>query len=98
MQSTDIAALSQYARMHKIPVTFSDIRPGFVATDILLPGTPQLFVMPVNVAATHILKGLERRKRVIVFDWRYRVIAFIWKIIPRGLWERITFVKNSRTA
>lgn len=98
MQSTYIAALSQYARIHKIPVTFSDIRPGFVATDILLPGTPQLFVMPVNVAATHILKGLERRKWVIVFDWRYRVIAFIWEIIPRGLWERITFVKNSRTA
>lgn len=94
MQSTYIAALSQYARMHRIPVSFSDIRPGFVATDILLPGTPKMFVMPVRVAATHILKGLERRKRVIVFDWRYRVTVFIWKIIPRGLWERMTFVKN----
>lgn len=82
MQSTYIAALSQYARMHRIPVSFSDIRPGFVATDILLPGTPKMFVMPVRVAATHILKGLERRKRVIVFDWRYRVTVFIWKIIP----------------
>lgn len=37
MQQTYISALAQLVRMEKIPVMFTDIRPGFVATDILNP-------------------------------------------------------------
>lgn len=92
MQSTYLSALSQLARMKRLPVVFSDIRPGFVATEILSESHHYPLVMPVDKAACHILKGLRKKRRVITFDWRFRAISALWRIIPRGLWERLTFV------
>lgn len=94
MQSTYVSALSQLSRMEHIPVLFTDIRPGFVATEILGPEHHYPLVMPVGKAAEHILKGLRRRRRVITFDWKFRLITAYWHLIPRALWERITFIRT----
>ena len=94
MQQTYISALVQMTRMYRIPVTFSDIRPGFVATDLLNPDKKYPMTISVDKAARCILRGLKRRKRIICFDWRYRILVFFWKLIPRCIWERLTFVKN----
>ena len=94
MQSTYLSALSQLVRMERLPVCLSDIRPGFVATDFLNPEKKYPMMITVDDAATHILKGLERKKRVIIFDWKYKCLTFIWKLIPRPIWERMTFIKN----
>ncbi|MBR5034478.1 MAG: SDR family NAD(P)-dependent oxidoreductase [Bacteroidales bacterium] len=94
MQQTYISALVQLSRMKHLPVTFSDIRPGFVATDLLNPNKKYPMTISVDKAARCILNGLNRRKRIICFDWRYRILVFFWKLIPRCIWERLTFVKN----
>lgn len=94
MQSTYLSALSQLARMERLPVCLSDIRPGFVATEFLNPEKKYPMMITVDDAATHILKGLERKKRIIIFDWIFKCLTFIWKLIPRPIWERITFIKN----
>ena len=89
MQSTYVSALCQLCRMEKIPVRLSDIRPGFVATDILNPQHHYPMMMTVEEAAGHILRGLKRKRRVILFDWRYRILVAFWRLIPRWLWERL---------
>ena len=94
MQSTYLSALVQLSRMERWPVVFSDIRPGFVATDILDPSHHYPLLMTVSQAADHILKGLRRKRRIIIFDWRYRVLTFFWRLIPRALWERLTIIKT----
>ena len=55
-------------------------------------GPPML--MTKAEAARHIIRGIERRKRIFIFDWRFRCIVALWRLIPRWLWERITIVKN----
>lgn len=94
MQSTYLSALSQLVRMERLPVCLSDIRPGFVATEFLNPEKKYPMMIIVDDAATHILKGLERKKRIIIFDWKFKCLTFIWKLIPRPIWERMTFIKN----
>lgn len=94
MQSAYIVALAQHARMQHIPVTFTDIRPGFVATELLNPDKHYPMLMTKAEAARHIIRGIERRKRIVIFDWRFRCIVALWRLIPRWLWERITIVKN----
>ena len=94
MQSTYVSALCQLCRMEKIPARFSDIRPGFVATDILDPKHHYPMMMTVEEAAGHILKGLKRKRRVIIFDWRFRMLVAFWRLIPRGLWERLNIHSN----
>ena len=94
MQSTYLSALAQLARMERLPVTLSDIRPGFVATDLLNPEKHYPMMITREKAARCILRGLKRGRRVIIFDGRYRLLVFLWKLIPRPLWERLTIISN----
>ena len=94
MESTYVTALVQLTHMQKWPLLFSDIRPGFVATALLNPDKHYPLLMTREQAVRHILRGLRRKRRVIVFDWRYKVLCFFWKLLPRAIWERLTFVKN----
>ncbi|MBR5854029.1 MAG: SDR family NAD(P)-dependent oxidoreductase [Alistipes sp.] len=94
MQSTYLSALAQYVRMYDIPALFSDIRPGFVATEILNPEKHYPMLMTPAEATRHILKGLKRKKRVIIFDWKFKLLVLFWRLIPRCIWERMTFIKN----
>jgi len=94
MMSTYVTALAQLVRMEKIPVTFTDIRPGFVATEILDPTKNYPMVMSKDKAARLIVRALEKRKRVFIFDWRFRLMVAWWRTIPRFLWERMTWFTN----
>lgn len=94
MQSTYLTALSQLSRMEKVPVVFTDIRPGFVATDILNPNKHYPLLMSKEVAADHVMKALRKKKRVYTFDWKFRFAVLTWKMTPRFIWERVTWIKN----
>lgn len=94
MQSTYLVALSQLSRMQHLPITIGDIRPGFVATEILNPAKHYPMLMSAERAAHYIVRSFRRRERITIFDWRYKLLVGLWRIIPRWLWERITKVKN----
>ena len=92
-QNTYIDALAQLARMQRLAICFTDIRPGFVDTDLLRGDKRYPMLMnPARVAA-RIVRALGRRERVCVIDGRYRLLVFLWRLIPRWLWERMP-VKN----
>lgn len=88
-QNTYIDALAQLARMQKVPVRFTDIRPGFVDTDLLRGDKKYPMLMHPTRVARRIVRALERRERVCIIDGRYRVLVFFWRLIPRWLWERL---------
>lgn len=87
-QNTYIDALDQLARMNKSDIAFTDIRPGFVATALLRDDKYPLMMSAAKVASD-IVKAISRKKRVVIIDWRYRVIVFFWRLIPRWLWVRL---------
>lgn len=91
-QNTYIDALAQLAGMQHLNIHFTDIRPGFVATDLLKNGKYPL-LMQADQVAQHIIKALNRKKRVIIIDGRYRILVFFWQMIPRWIWERLP-IKN----
>lgn len=94
MQQTYLSALSQLARMESISVRFTDIRPGFVATDILNPNKHYPMILSKEKAADYVMKALKGRKRIYTFDWKFRFLVLCWRLIPRCVWERMTWVKN----
>ncbi|MCD7978556.1 MAG: SDR family NAD(P)-dependent oxidoreductase [Tannerellaceae bacterium] len=87
-QNTYIDALAQLARMQHLSITFTDIRPGFVATPLLKDDHFPMLMSPEKVAK-HIVFALERKKRVVIIDTRYALLVFFWRLIPRWLWERL---------
>ena len=94
MQSAYLVALAQHARMQKLPITVGDIRPGFVATEILNPEKRYPMIMSAERAAHFVTRSLRRHKRITIFDWRYRLLVGFWRMIPRCIWERMTMVQN----
>lgn len=95
-QNTYIDALAQLSHMEKLNIRFTDIRPGFVATDLLKDDKYPLLMKPDKVAA-HIISALNREKRVAVIDWRYATLVFFWRMIPRWLWERLPIKTRQKT-
>ena len=92
-QNTYIDALDQLAGMQKLNIRFTDIRPGFVATNLLNDGKNYPMLMKAPYAARLIVKALRRNKRVAIIDWKYSILVFFWKLIPRCIWKRMK-VKN----
>ena len=92
-QNTYIDALEQLASMKKLDIRFTDIRPGFVATNLLNDGKKYPMLMKTDYTARLIVKALNRKKRIAVIDWKYRILVFFWRLIPRCVWKRMS-VKN----
>lgn len=91
-QNTYIEALEQLAATRRLPITFTDIRPGFVDTP-MLEGSDFPMKMNVQYVARKIVRAIERRRHVSVIDWRYRLLVFFWRLVPRFLWRRLRLIK-----
>lgn len=83
-----IESLAQLSHMQKLNIQFTDIRPGFVATDFLGNDHYPLMLEPQYVAR-HILSALHHHRRRVTIDWRYRILCFFWRYIPNYIWERL---------
>jgi short-subunit dehydrogenase len=92
-QNTYLDALDQLAHMNGLNICFTDIRPGFVATPLLKDDSYPLLMKAPDVA-TQIVKGIDHKKRTLIIDWRYRILVFFWRLIPRCIWLRLKCVKN----
>ena len=92
-QNTYIEALQQLAHMRHLDISFTDIRPGFVKTDLLNDGKNYPLLMDKDFVSRQIVKAIYRKKSVQIIDWRYRILVFFWHLIPRWLWVRLP-IKN----
>lgn len=90
MQNCYIQSLAQQCAIAKVDISFTDIRPGFVATPLLDTDNRRYpMLMQTSYAARRIVRAVVARRRVAVIDWRYAILTSIWRCIPRWLWERL---------
>ncbi len=89
-QNTYIDALAQLSHIKNKNIRFTDIRPGFVDTALLNTKDHRYpMLMRSETVAGIIIRALDKKTRVVVIDWRYRLLVFFWKLIPRWFWERM---------
>lgn len=96
-QSTYLTALEQLAHIRHIPIDFCDIRPGFIATDLLDPSDSYPMLMTADHTVPLIVKAILRRRRVAIIDRRWWWVVKAWSIIPRSLWVRINATTRKTT-
>ncbi len=87
--NTYLEALAQLASMQGLNIHFTDIRPGFVNTELLSDSFHYPMMMQPLPVARQIVKGILARKHVVTIDWRFRLLVFFWRIIPSCLWVRL---------
>lgn len=92
-QNTYIQALEQLSINRKLNIIFTDIRPGFVDTP-LLTGSRFPLEMNKDKVASKIVRAIYHKRHVQIIDWRYRVIVFLWRLVPNCLWRRFKLNKD----
>ena len=93
-QMTYLSALAQLSENRNFNIRITDIRPGFVRTAFLHHKYPMCMGTPY--VARKIVRGLLKGKRRMIIDWRYRLLVFVWKMIPERIWEKINLYQMIR--
>lgn len=88
-QNHYLECLTQQAHMRHLPIAITDIRPGFVKTDLIAGSNYPLQLTPLEVAQ-QIVNAIERGKTVKTIDWKYSILVSLWRMIPRWIWTRLT--------
>jgi short-subunit dehydrogenase len=76
------------AKNLKLPIYVTDIRPGFV--DTAMAKSPNKFwVATPQKAAKQIYTALNRKKKIAYITKRWIIVAYILKLIPKWIFDRI---------
>jgi len=82
-----LEGLRQKARDLQLPIAVTDIRPGFVRTD--MAKSDNLFwVASPEKAAGQIYKAIRKKKRVAYVTRRWWIYALLVRLAPRWMYER----------
>jgi short-subunit dehydrogenase len=83
-----LEGMMQRAGNLKKPIYITDIRPGFVDTP-MAKAEKLFWVATVEKAAKQIFKAIESRRTVVYVTKRWRLVAFLFRMIPGFLYKRL---------
>ena len=89
MQNTYLQALEQQANARGLKIRFTDIRPGFVDTDLLKGDFHYPMMLKPEKVARQIVKAIHNKRHIKVIDWKYAIMTALWRRIPRPLWRNL---------
>ena len=72
----------------KMPITITDIRPGFVDTD-MAKGDGKFWVATTEKAGKQIVKAINAKREIVYVSKRWKLIAILFKTLPNSIYKRI---------
>ena len=88
-QNLYLQALEQQANARKLKIRFTDIRPGFVDTDLLNGDFHYPMMLRPEKAALQIVSAIDNKRHIKVIDWRYRLLTPFWRCLPNLIWRHL---------
>lgn len=86
--SNYLEGLRKKAFNEKLPITVTDIKPGFVETD-MAKGEGKFWVAPSKKAAEQIYTAIKSKKKHAYITRRWRLIGWLLKLMPDWLYFKI---------
>lgn len=96
MQNCYLESLDQLSRMRDLNIRITDIRPGFVATNLLNGDQHYPLMMDAESVSRSIYRAIIKHKRKVVIDYRYSLLVLLWRLIPSALWVRLKIRTKSK--
>jgi len=87
-ESNYLEGLRQMVRKSRLPITITDIKPGFVNT-AMAKGDGIFWAAPAGKAAMQIYNAIERKRAHAYITHRWRLIAWLLKVLPTSIYERL---------
>lgn len=88
LQNVYLQALEQQANSRGLNIRFTDIRPGFVDTDLLSGDFRYPLMLRPGKVAEEIVHAIKQRQHIRIIDWKYRLLTAFWRRVPRFAWRR----------
>jgi short-subunit dehydrogenase len=83
-----LEGLRQKVRKAGLPITITDVRPGFVKT-AMAQGEGIFWAANADTAAMQIFDAIQKKKSVAYVTRRWRLVAWAARLIPGFLYERL---------
>ena len=87
-ESNYLEGVRQKVRKLGLPITITDIKPGFVKT-AMAKGDGIFWAADANKAAMQIYNAIKQRKSSAYVTRRWRLAAWIMKLLPGFIYERL---------
>ncbi|RPI77763.1 MAG: SDR family NAD(P)-dependent oxidoreductase [Desulfobacteraceae bacterium] len=87
-ESNYLEGLRQKIRKLKLPITITDIKPGFVKT-AMAKGDGIFWAADADKAAKQIFNAIKRKKSHAYITRRWRLVAWLLKLLPGCIYERL---------
>ena len=88
-QNVYLQALEQQANARGLNIRFTDIRPGFVDTDLLAGDFRYPMMLKPEKVAQQIVNAIHHKRHVKVIDWKYALLTPLWRLLPNALWRHL---------
>lgn len=85
--SSYLAALRHRFVQAQLPITVLEVQPGFVDT-AMAQGDGLFWVAPTTKASSQIMKAIDRKRSHVYITRRWRLIAWVLKLLPDALYHR----------
>lgn len=89
LQNVYLQSLDQQAHARGLKIQFTDIRPGFVNTDLLKGDFRYPMMLKPEKVARRIVSAILNKRHVVVIDWKYAILTALWRRLPRVLWRHL---------
>lgn len=86
-QASYLESLRKRAYIQKSKITITDIRPGFVATNLAL-GDGIFWMATIDKASKQIYNAIKRKSKIAYVTKRWYIIAFLLKVTPTFIYDR----------
>ena len=83
-----LEGLRQRAARLKLPIAITDIRPGFVDTD-MAKGGGKFWVVPKYKAAKQIYGHILKKRDIAYVSKRWALIAWLMKLLPNWIYKKM---------
>jgi len=87
-QANYLESLYMKGKRSKATIFVTDIQPGFVDTDMALGAT--FWMAPLEKATKQIYSAIKNKKKKAYITKRWRIVAFVLKIVPIRLLYKFT--------
>jgi len=71
--------------MKGFPISVTDIRPGYIYSDLSKDFTNMFWVVPMEKAISQMVRAIEKKKRVAYISRRWKWVAFLQRHLPDWL-------------
>tara|TARA_R110000868_G_scaffold259361_3_gene517194 strand:+ start:24899 stop:25627 length:729 start_codon:yes stop_codon:yes gene_type:complete len=89
--SNYMTGFRQKANRMNLDIVITDVKPGFVESEMTANNKSMFWVATTKKAVFQMVKAIEARKNHAYITKRWRLMAWVAKLTPQFIWDRLRF-------